>query len=183
AARPLSSGPRARGPRPARPPPQSPSGILLRAIRVVVSRSATARAPPQSPSVVLHLRGESREPPRSDAQQRAHRVDVERLPLALQGHDTLIHDIESITDRARELKILLDQQDRPAALLPDPPQHVGDLDDDGRLDALGRLVEEQERRVGDQRPRDRELLLLAAGEIAAALAEHRAESRKEREDV
>src|SRR5207253_4174499 len=91
------------------------------------------RPPPQSPSVVLHLRGESREPPRSDAQQRAHRVDVERLPLALQGHDTLIHDIESTKDQPRELKVLLDQQDRTPALLPDPPQPVADPVDDERL--------------------------------------------------
>src|SRR5439155_8195307 len=110
---------------PPHPPPPAPAAI---SVSDSPARDQSrglplhpARAPPQSPSVILHLRGESREPPRSDAQQRAHRVDVERLPLALQGHDTLIHDIESITDRARELEVLLDQQDRTAALLPDPP--------------------------------------------------------------
>src|SRR5438552_10605404 len=122
-------------------------------------------------------------PAGSDAQQRADRIDIERLPLALQGHDALVHDVKPVADRPRELEVLLDQQDRPVPLPLDPPQHVGDLVDDGGLDALGRLVEQEERRVGEQRPRDGELLLLAAGEVPAALAEHLAEPRKEREDV
>src|SRR2546427_2510352 len=111
-------------------------------------------------------------PAGSDAQQRADRIDIERLPLALQGHDALVHDVEPVADRPRELEVLLDQQDRSVALPLDPPQHVGDLVDDGRLDALGRLVEQEERRGGDQRPRDVELLLLAAGEVTPALAQH-----------
>jgi hypothetical protein len=37
-----------------------------------------------------------------------------------------------------------------------------------RLDALGRLVQDQQRRVQDERPADGELLLLAAREVAAA---------------
>src|SRR2546422_5814054 len=41
-----------------------------------------------------------RSPPAgSDAQQRADRIDIERLPLALQGHDALVHDVEPVADR------------------------------------------------------------------------------------
>ena len=47
-----------------------------------------------------------------------------------------------------------------------------DVLDDRRLDAFGRLVEQQHLRIGRQRARDGELLLLAAGEIAAAPSSH-----------
>ena len=39
-----------------------------------------------------------------------------------------------------------------------------DLGDDRGLDALGRFVEDEQLRLGDQGPGDRELLTLAAGE-------------------
>src|SRR2546428_9250554 len=119
----------------------------------------------------------------SHAQEGADLIDPERAAIALEGHHAFLHDVKSVADRPRELEVLLDQQDRPVAFPLDPPQHVGYLVDDGWLDALGRLVEQEERRVGEQRSRDGELLLLAAGEVPAALAEHLAEPRKEREDV
>src|SRR3712207_8030435 len=59
-----------------------------------------------------------------------------------------------------EIEELLDQQDRhPAAQSRD---HLFDLFDDRRLDALGRLVEEQEAGPTEERAGDGELLLLAA---------------------
>ena len=45
---------------------------------------------------------------------------------------------------------------------------AADILDDRRLDAFGRLVEHQQLRPHDQRAADGELLLLAAGEVAAA---------------
>ena len=45
-----------------------------------------------------------------------------------------------------------------------------DVLDDRRLDAFGRLVEDQQPRPRHQRARDCQLLLLAAGEVAAAAA-------------
>ena len=48
--------------------------------------------------------------------------------------------------------------------------HVADLVDDVRLDAFGRFVQNQQLRLEHERPADRELLLLAAGQIAAAPA-------------
>ncbi len=48
-----------------------------------------------------------------------------------------------------------------------------DLLDDGRLQALGRLVEQQQLRFLHQGTGDRQLLLLAAGEDAALAAGER----------
>ena len=92
----------------------------------------------------------------------------------------------SITDEivgqiAGEFEILLDQQDRPCA-----PRCASvrmtrlDILDDRGLDALGRLVEDEQARLRDQRAGDGELLLLAAGEIAAAPPQHALQHRKER---
>ena len=56
---------------------------------------------------------------------------------------------------------------------------VPDLRPDERREAFGRLVEDQHARVGQQRARDREHLLLAAGELVAAIAQALAEPRKQ----
>ena len=62
-------------------------------------------------------------------------------------------------------------------------ERAADLLDDGRLDALGRLVEDEKFRLRHQSASDGELLLLAAGKIAAAPPEHVAQHREEREDL
>ncbi|WP_210115185.1 hypothetical protein, partial [Escherichia coli] len=62
--------------------------------------------------------------------------------------------------------VLLGQDQRDAEFLVEPPQRLADLGDDVGLDALGRLVDEQDARVGGERPRYSELLLLAAREQA-----------------
>jgi hypothetical protein len=59
-------------------------------------------------------------------------------------------------------------------------QRVADLVDDGRLDALGRLVEDEELGLGEERAADGELLLLTAGEHAALAGEHLLQHGKER---
>ena len=59
-------------------------------------------------------------------------------------------------------------------------RHV--LDDRG-LDAFGRLVQQQHLRLGGERARDRELLLLAAGQVAAAAALHFQQHREQLVDV
>ena len=52
-----------------------------------------------------------------------------------------------------------------------------------RLDAFGRLVEDQQLRPGGERARDRELLLLAAGEVAAAAVDHLLQHREQLEQL
>ena len=64
--------------------------------------------------------------------------------------------------------VLLDQDDRHGLAVGQHADDPADVLDDARLDAFGRLVEDQQLRAGRQRARDRELLLLAAGEVAAA---------------
>ena len=77
----------------------------------------------------------------------------------------------------READVLLDQQHRQVAALGERDDRVLDLGDDVRLDALGRLVEDQQPRLGDQRPGDGELLALAAGQQAGAAAQQFASAR------
>src|SRR6185503_5709081 len=48
---------------------------------------------------------------------------------------------------------------------------AADVLDDDRREPLGRLVEQQQARAGAQDPRDREHLLLAAGELRALAAQ------------
>ena len=57
--------------------------------------------------------------------------------------------------------------------------HAADLLDDVGLDALGRLVQQQDAGPRDQRAGDGELLLLAAREIAAASVAHVLQHRKQ----
>ena len=68
-------------------------------------------------------------------------------------------------------------------LLAQMDDRAADVLDDRGLDALGRLVEDEEFRPRHQGAGDGELLLLAAGEIAAAPAEHVGEHGKERENL
>ena len=89
----------------------------------------------------------------------------------------------AVGEIAGELEILLDQQDGHVALLAKIVDGAADVLDDRGLDAFGRLVENQQARAHDQRAADRELLLLAAGEIAAAPPQHRFQHREQREDL
>ena len=55
--------------------------------------------------------------------------------------------------------------------------------DDRRLDAFGRFVEQQHLRITRQRARNRQLLLLTAGEIAAAAAGELGQDGEQVEDL
>jgi len=78
---------------------------------------------------------------------------------------------------------LFDQQDRHVAARRERCDDAADILDDGGLDPLGRLVKDQEARARDQRAGDRQLLLLTAGQIAAAPVQHLLQHRKQDEDV
>ena len=81
--------------------------------------------------------------------------------------------------RANEIQILLDQENRAIALRRDALDDRLDLFDDRRLQSFGRLVHQQQLRLLHQRPRDCELLLLAARQRAAFLADQRRFKRRE----
>ena len=88
------------------------------------------------------------------------------------------HDGDVLGDRAGDADVLLDHQHRHLAVLGEAHQHLLDLADDHRREALGRLVHHQQARIGEQRARDREHLLLAAGELAAAIVLALGEARE-----
>src|SRR5271169_1405211 len=99
-------------------------------------------------------------------------------------HDrAAVHDRVIVGDVARPFEILLDHQDRHLALAAQMDERAADVLDDRRLNALGRLVEDEELRARHQRAANRQLLLLAAGEIAAAPPEHVVENRKQAENL
>src|SRR5919109_3560193 len=85
-----------------------------------------------------------------------------RRPLRLDAPDP--HQVRAVAARERLVDVLLDEQDRHPLLVAEADDQLEDEPDELRREAERRLVEEQELRPGHERPRDRELLLLAAGE-------------------
>ena len=89
------------------------------------------------------------------------------------GHDRpAVHDVKAVADVDAEIEILFDQQDADFSFGFDFQKRVPDLVDDVRLDALRGLVENKDFWVRQQRPRDGQLLLLAAAEHAAFALQH-----------
>src|SRR5690349_5800771 len=77
--------------------------------------------------------------------------------------------VRGVGELEGECRVLLDQQHPGALLGPDPREHLEHLPDDERRQPQGRLVQQQQRRPGQQRPGHREHLLLAAGQAAGRL--------------
>src|SRR5260221_7893319 len=111
-------------------------------------------------------------------------LTLDHVLLAAMANDlAALHDREVVGELAREVEILLDEEDRHVAARGELADHRGDVLDDRGLDALGRLVEDQQARLHDQRRGNGELLLLAAREIASAPRQHAAQHREERVDI
>jgi hypothetical protein len=91
---------------------------------------------------------------------------------AVLHHDHPVGDVEG------EAQDLLGHDDGEAARVADRLQRPAHLADDRGLDALGGLVEEQDLRAAGERPRDGELLLLPAREVAAAPSLHLQQDRE-----
>jgi hypothetical protein len=66
--------------------------------------------------------------------------------------------VRPVGEPGRQLSPLLDEQDRHTAVA-DLAERAEDRLDDGRSETERRFVEEQQLRVREQRPSDRELLL------------------------
>src|SRR5262245_45986735 len=105
----------------------------------------------------------------------------QRTDLALHGDAAAIDDDEMVGGAPREGDVLLDQHDGLAVLAVEIDQDLLDLLDDVRLDAFGRLVEQDDLRLAEQSARQGELLLLAAGKIAALAVEEFLQDREELE--
>ena len=79
------------------------------------------------------------------------------------------HDRDVLGDRGGDADILLDHEHRHVAVFAETHQHFLDLGDDDRRQPLGRLVHDEQLRVGEKRAGDRQHLLFAARELAAAM--------------
>ncbi len=104
--------------------------------------------------------------------QRFH-LQITGIPAG--NHGALGHDHVGVGQSLGEVKILLDEEDRQPHLGLDPANGVLDLENDGRLDAFGRLVEHEQLRPRQQRTSDGQHLLLAARQNAALAGEQRLE--------
>ena len=82
-----------------------------------------------------------------------------------------LHDGEPAAGAACKRDILLYQNDGEVLDAIEAQNDLLDFFDDDGLNSLGRLVEQHDLRLGGQRARDGELLLLAAGQHAAAAIE------------
>ena len=98
--------------------------------------------------------------------------------FALPDDRAPVHHVEIVPDAAHEFEILLRQQNRRTALALDVADDVANLLDDVRLDPLARFVEQEQFRLRRQRPREGELLLLAAAQVAAGRARAAPESAR-----
>jgi len=107
---------------------------------------------------------------KSYRQQAAHSVGIHVGPASARDDFAALHDEILVGERAREVVVLLDQQDRHVAAGGERPDRPLDVLDDRGLDAFGRLIEHQNFGSGDQRTPDGELLLLASREVTAAPA-------------
>src|SRR5690242_8365039 len=77
------------------------------------------------------------------------------------------HHIEAVSDGPDKIQKLLDKQDRNLQLVTDQFDRFIDLLDNGRLDSLGGLVQNEQLRLGNQGTSDGKLLLLAPAQYAA----------------
>src|SRR3989442_12041689 len=94
----------------------------------------------------------------------------------------LLEDVVRVRDAGERAHVLVDEQDRLATRL-EAFHAAPDLGPDERRQPLGRLVEDQQSRVGHQRAADRQHLLLAARERAAEASRARRQMGKEIEDA
>ena len=69
-----------------------------------------------------------------------------------------------------DVGLVRDEHDGDAALDVEPLEDAHHLDAGARIEVAGRLVGKQQRRVVHQRPRDRDALLLAAGQLIRMMA-------------
>src|SRR5262249_50005692 len=120
---------------------------------------------------------------RSNGHRAFERRLVHRLTGAGIDDRAAIHHREMVPQLAREVEILLDQHHGDLAEIAQIGDSAADVLDDRGLNTLSRLIEQKQARPHDERPADRELLLLAAGQIAAAPPQHVVEHWKQREHV
>src|SRR5690606_40929352 len=99
-------------------------------------------------------------------------------------HDfAAIHDVDVVGDLAAEIEKLFDQKNGHALLVAQELQCPADILDDRGLNAFGGFIKDEQGGAGDERSRNGQLLLLAAGEIAATPVEHGLQNREKLENI
>src|SRR6516162_1277021 len=94
-----------------------------------------------------------------------------------------LHDQPGGGEIAREVEILLDEEDRHRAAFDKSADYAFDVLDDLRMNSFGRLVEDEQVRPRDESEGDRQLLLLPAGKVPTATVEHVLQHWKEIKDL
>ena len=124
-----------------------------------------------------------RRQPKADEAIQRRRALQQGPRRALVDHAPAFEHEGRLGEGQRGLGVLLDQDERRAVLRPQAPDGRRQLLDDDRRQPLQRLVEEEQRRVGHERPRDREHLLLAPRQVVPPAAPALGEPREQRVDA
>ena len=103
-------------------------------------------------------------------------------PLDLARDHPLLEQQHPVGELGDEVEVLLHHDDGDALLAVEVAQQLDDRVDDGGLDALRRLVEEDQLGLGDEAAGDREELLLAARERPALAVQQGLEAREPGKD-
>src|SRR5580700_5864942 len=109
----------------------------------------------------------------------AHDLVCEFADLALGNPATVGQYAELARHAASEGKLLLDQKHGQSFFLIQSQNNVANLVDNIWLDPFGRLIENQQLRLENKRPANRELLLLTARKVAATPLQHLLQHRKQ----
>jgi hypothetical protein len=104
----------------------------------------------------------------SDRQSATDVFFVEVFAGAVYHDVAAVHDDEALAEVSGEIEVLFHEDDGHLAAAAEKVDDAADVFDDAWLDSLGGLIEDEETRLHDKGAADGELLLLAAGEVAAA---------------
>src|SRR6185312_11194073 len=148
-------------------PPGSRKSRCMSIMTIAVTAGSTLIAPGSASMVTFPMVA----PSGSHREVAVDQVVGQATDLAAGDHVPAVEDGEAPSHPAREGELLLDQEDGDP-FLDQPQDHVADLVHHVGLDPFRRLVQDQELRIERQRAPHRQLLLLAAGEIAAPPAQH-----------
>ena len=87
----------------------------------------------------------------------------------------MLHYIDVIRQAPGKIEVLLDQENGHTVFLLEALDRLLNVQNDRRLNALSRFIEEEQRRLGHQRTGNRELLLLPTAQQSTFSGEHRLE--------
>ena len=101
---------------------------------------------------------------------RVARLGEDRLRLALLDEPAGVEDADALAHLPDHREVVADEEDAGAELLAQGGDEVEHLGLDGRVEARGGLVEDEQRRVGGEGHGDDDPLLSAAGELVRVAA-------------